>query len=225
MHADPMSESNDSERTRERMAELGRKSGQARRAKRSRGFLDVWKGRAHADPDELYDVLTRSTDGAVVVARVLEKAGALAPEPEPEPADAPGGSTFALRDLVVIAARTNQERLLLGFELTAEQRRELLEGEGDGGGDRHMESPHPGALAAPARTTDAPKTTPRPSDLPPRGPHTPPENLNSNEALARAVEIHAANRRELGLDEDDGNADLSGQRAHGVAPRVDGRCA
>src|SRR5688572_7754945 len=96
---------NDREQLRERMAELGRASGEARRRRRSRGFLDVWKGRAHSDPDELYDALARSTDGAVVIARILEKAGALVPEPEPMQLPNPDAVAHSIADVVRFATR------------------------------------------------------------------------------------------------------------------------
>jgi hypothetical protein len=48
------------------------------------------------------------------------------------------------------------------------------------------------------------------------------ERLTHTPWQEQRAAIHAANRAALGLEPDDGNADLSGQREYGVAPRVEG---
>jgi len=111
-----------------RMRELGRVGGkasaEARRKRKVRSLLDVWKVRADADPEELYDALKESPAGAVVIARILEKAGILAPEQAPaadsEPPPAGPAAGFANVLLTVIEA--GQEVAILGFELTESQR-------------------------------------------------------------------------------------------------------
>jgi hypothetical protein len=73
-------------------AESGRKggiaSGEARRKRKSRSFLDALRDRVRGNPDELVELLMGSSAGAVVAARVLEKAGYLEPEAAQKPAPA-----------------------------------------------------------------------------------------------------------------------------------------
>jgi hypothetical protein len=74
-----------------------------------------------------------SAPGAVVAARVLERAGALE-RPEEQAKEQPaevGGWVVSLRAMIALAVRTDQERILFGFELTEEQRAAVLEDEGD----------------------------------------------------------------------------------------------
>jgi hypothetical protein len=119
-----------------KLSEAGRKggiaSGEARRKRRSRSFLDALRDRVSSNPDELVDQLVGTAAGAVVAARVLERAGDFEKPEQPEPSSkTPFGSSFPLGDVIRIAVETKQELLLLGFELTPEQRRQVLEA-GDG---------------------------------------------------------------------------------------------
>lgn len=64
----------------------GKASGEARRKRRSRSFLDVLRARVSSDPEALVEQLLSSSAGSVVAARVLERAGDFASPDESAPA-------------------------------------------------------------------------------------------------------------------------------------------
>jgi general stress protein YciG len=113
-----------------RMQELGRAggkaSGEARRRRKKRSFLDAARALVTTEPERLVEQLASSPPGAVKLASILEKAGAF--EPEPEKAENTG-PTYGLPDLVALVARQGAatERTVLGFELTPAQRALALE--------------------------------------------------------------------------------------------------
>ncbi len=111
-----------------RMRELGRAggkaSGEARRRRKSRGFLDVLRGEVERDPERLVESLLSSAPGSVVAARVLEKAGGLGGEEQApaQPELEAHGPAAGFHDLIALAVETGQEVALLGFALTDSQR-------------------------------------------------------------------------------------------------------
>jgi hypothetical protein len=159
---------NDREQTRERMRELGRASGRARRKRRSRGFLDVLKARVDSRPEELVDALLGSPPGAVVAARVLEKAGALAPEPKPErhPAarDDIAPSTVGLRDLVEHVYRCGNAHLF-GLPTTSAEFERLL-ATGKGGAPAGESKNHASSSEPLTGTREAAGDPPKPDGTP-----------------------------------------------------------
>lgn len=119
---------NDAERRRERMAELGRKSGEARRKRRSRSVLDALRARVAGNPDMLVEQLLASPPGAVKAVALLERAGLLEPDGERQEGSQPPSvaSRVTYADIVGLAAREGQEHHLLGFELSDEQRAHVV---------------------------------------------------------------------------------------------------
>ena len=80
-----MTEPNDREQVRERMAELGRASGRARRERKKAGFIEALKRRVTERPEELVEQLLASPPGAVKAAAILEKLGVFDPRVEEQP--------------------------------------------------------------------------------------------------------------------------------------------
>ena len=105
----------------ERMRELGRASGRARRERRKPSFLDVLTSHVNERPEELVGALMASPAGAVVIARLAEKAGALeraqapATDSVPSPAESAAGG---FSDLILTAIEAGAEVAVLGFELS-----------------------------------------------------------------------------------------------------------
>jgi len=130
---------NDGERTRERMRELGRLSGKARRAKRSRGFLEALRDLIDADPEKAAARLMSTGAGAVAAIRVLEATGQLGPTKEDGSGEIVVQSAFGMAtpdeaagfaDLVRLAYSTGQAALM-GLPTTPDELAALLELEGD----------------------------------------------------------------------------------------------
>jgi hypothetical protein len=205
--------------------EAGRKggirSGEVRRKRRNRSFLDVLRGHVESDPERLVEQLLGSAAGAVVAARVLEKSGGLTPAPEREVPNVPGGRARGLVDVIKFAVRSGQEFALLGFELSDEQRAAVLAEEADPPrGDHGTQVPSRAPM--PVLSEGPPETDLESHDASFLDPLDIPTTA-AEDALMAAAEIHAHNRAELGLDEDDGNDSLEFQRDYSVArDRVDG---
>ena len=184
-----------------RMRELGRRggkaSGEARRKRKSRGFLDALRDRVNERPEELVDALMRSPPGAVVAARVLEKAGGLVPEPEPQrhPAardDIPP-ATHGLRELVERAYRDGLAAAL-GLPTTPAELERLMKGTPTPAEDRGTPVPSRAPLTV-AHQAAADTGTPEPPSKPPADTAAPPESGNAAE---RQVAEIKRQRRELG---------------------------
>ena len=83
-----MSELNDAERTRERMAALGRASGRARKKRGKRSLLDHLRARVERNPEalveQLVEQLLASPAGAVKLASLLQDSGLLAADAQPK---------------------------------------------------------------------------------------------------------------------------------------------
>jgi hypothetical protein len=191
----------------ERMRELGRASGRARRERaekrKQRGFLDVLRGRVEESPEQLVDSLLSTGAGAVVAARVLEKAGLLSPESEPAPTtEQPhaGGTTLAdlfafsvavgLEDALGIGPLTDSQRAQArarNAELEAERMPERMKALGGEGAPETRRSPVPGQ--DPDRISSAVPTEPTPEEKP-------------RAWDAQMLRLYDAERRELGLPPD-----------------------
>lgn len=204
---------------------IGRKGGRAR-ARKVVTLRDAIRRGIASNPEQAAKTLLASSRGVELASRILDAEEREAKQREAATNDVPLAEHFSFRSLLVVAARAGQDRVLLGFELTEEQRRELLEddegGEGKGAeADRRSPKEVPASVYPSERATVAQKTTPRPSDQAKKGTQPAPKISDSDtavaEALARAVAQHAANRRELGLEPDDGNDD----RTVGRFPLVD----
>jgi len=214
---------NDPEQVRERMRELGRASGRARRAPRSGGYVAAAK--KVVDPERLFEQLQNSPAGAVKLVAILERAGILEPEQAPatDSAPSPAESAFGgFVDLILTAIETGQETQILGFTLTDSQRESVrvrarqspwaaargaldvdglveVEGVGDAAPDRL--SPVP--AKAPLLDVRVDRSTWTQTDFG-RKRDSEPEQVPAPDILAAFL---VAERKELGLEPDDGNDD------------------
>ena len=208
----------------ERMRELGRASGRARRERRKRSFLDVLTSHVNENPEELVGALMASPAGAVVVARIAEKAGALeraqapAADSVPSPAESVAGGFV---DLILTAIETGSELQVLGFELTDAQRaqvrarasssswgaarnvRDAVEVEVEGVGDAAPDRLSPVPAKAPLLDVRVDRSTWTQTDFG-RKRDSEPEQVPAPDILAAFL---VAERKELGLEPDDGNDD------------------
>ena len=149
-----MSESATKRSDPERMRELGRRggkaSGEARRKRGKRGFIDAARALVSSDLERLVEQLASSPAGAVKLAALLERHGVFEPPEEAEkPSAMPAsGSIVGLIDVIRLYVETGQEHLL-GLTLTEEQRRQVL-----GPAGRGLEESAGSRVRQPA-TTDA----------------------------------------------------------------------
>jgi len=219
-----MTKPNDPEQMRERMRELGRASGKARRARRSGDFLGAANKLLRSNPELLVEQLASSPAGAVKLAAILERAGILEPEQAPAGDSAPSPAESAAGgfcDLILTAIETGSELQVLGFELTDAQRaqvrarasssswgaarnvRDAVEVEVEGVGDAAPDRLSPVPAKAPLLDVRVDRSTWTQTDFG-RKRDSEPEQVPAPDILAAFL---VAERKELGLEPDDGNDD------------------